>query len=541
MSPPAPDSFRSVRAQAPSRDDATSPSPALVELQEALGSPRSGWILVHGPAGTGRSRLLSRAVQARGGLLFRASPLGAEDLLDDFRTLLLERRGTLPRPEGPGFLPEPGGLPGWRTLLVGLVDQARKGHGPTVLAFDGARWLLESRRRWASEVAEALERARRRGAPVHLILVLDGVEPDLPHALPPPTARIRTGALDLREAARAHGGRDPLEQYALWACLGGDPSRLPSGSRHPGSESGASSAPSEPNAGSHGRESDGPADGEGRRSRWETLVAARVLAREGDLFDAPLRELDRVFQKPARYVSLLRALSEGPLDWPGLRARVRGVQTGGQMAPYLARLESLGVVESLRPLGSPEGSRDRRYRIRDPFLAFWMGCVLPVRSLVDPDDPWPSWVRWVRPRVSAHLERCLPRATADWFRRHARERFSAPGREVGALWGGEAEFPVVGWLANGQICYVETEASGRRSGARVFDDLAEKMRRTRYGIGRQARTPVLVLPRGIDEGLRRRMAREPLTTVLDLSDLMGTVASPGAPGWVEGPSAPLSG
>jgi len=488
----------------------SSPSRAMAELLTALRSPEPGWILVHGPAGTGRSRLLSGAIRACDGLLFRASPLGAEDLLDDFRALLQERRGVLPRPEGPGFLPEPGGLPGWRSLLVGLVDHARKGRGPTVVAFDGARWLLESRRRWAAEMAEALERARRRGAPVHMVLVLDGVDPELPADLPVPTARIRTGALGLREAAEAHGGREPLERFALWACLGGDPSRLPDGDR---------------------------SDGVG----WETVVATRVLARDGDLFDAPLQELDRVFQKPARYVSLLRALSEGPLDWPGLRARVRGVQTGGQMAPYLARLESLGIVESLRPLGSLEGSRDRRYRIRDPFLAFWMGCVLPVRSLVDPDDPWASWVRWIRPQVSEHLERCLPRATAEWFRRHADERFSAPAREVGALWGAEADFPVVGWLANGQICYVETDASGRLSGARLFDGLAEKMRRTRYGIGRQARTPVLVLPRGVDEGLRRRMAREPLTTVLDLADLMGTAAYPGAPRWVDGSWAPESG
>ena len=484
-------------------------STGWVELREALTSPESGWILVHGAAGTGRSRLVSRAVREFGGILFRASPLEGDDLLDDFRSFLRERGGGLPKPEGPGFLPEPGGLPGWRSLLAGLVDQSRKGRGPTVVVFDGARWILEARRRWPLELAEALERAGRRGAPVHFILVMDGVDPEIPAALPEPAARVRTGAMGVREAVRAHGAVTPLDGYALWACLGGDPSRLPRWS------------------------------GDGRS--WEEVVVARVLAREGDLFDAPLRELDRVFQKPARYTSLLRVLAEGPLDWPTLRTRVRGIRTGGQMAPYLARLEGLGVVESVRPLGSSQGSRDRRYGVRDPFVAFWMGCVLPVRSLLDPYDPWSSWIRWVRPRVAAHLERLLPRATSDWFRRHADERFAAAGREVGALWGGEAEFPVVGWLANGQICYVGVEASARVTGAEAFDRLAAAMERTRYGIGRQARTPVLVLPRGIDKGLRRRMAREPLTTVLDLSDLTGLPADPAAPSWLEGSPLPQGG
>ncbi len=481
-----------------------------MELRDAIRSPDSGWILVHGPTGTGRSRLVSRAVRESGGILFRGSPQEADDLLGDFRGLLQERSGGLPSPEGPGFLPEPGGLPGWRSLLAGLVDQARKGRGPLVVAFDGARWVLEARRRWATEVAEALERAGRRGAPVHIILVLDGVDPEIPATLPEPSARIRTGELGVREAIQAHGAVIPLDGYALWACLGSDPYRLPK----PG--------------------------GEGERG-WEEVVATRVLAREGDLFDAPLRELDRVFQRPARYSSILKALAEGPMDWPALRTRVRGIRTGAQMAPYLARLESMGVVESIRPLGSAPGSRDRRYRIRDPFMAFWMGCVLPVRSLLDPDEPWHSWTRWVRPRVPAHLERLLPRATAHWFRRHAHERFAAPGREVGALWGGEAEFAVVGWLANGQICYVEVEASAQVPGAQAFDRLAAGMERTRYGIGRQARTPVLVLPRGIDEGLRRRMAREPLTTVLDLSDLTGLPPDPRAPRWMEGSPVPLTG
>jgi len=465
-------------------------------LREAVSDPTPGWVAVQGPLGSGKTSLLSTVLADRKAVCLQVSPLSDGDLLDDFRALLQDVLGELPRPRGPGVLPDPEGTPGWRTLLLGLVDRASTHGRPLVLALDGWEALVSARRKLTSELAEALERAERRGAPLRVVVTLegggdgagDGPDRSPVEGLPPPARVVRVGPLPLRDAGRAQGGRDARDAFLRWACLGDHPGHLPG--EEPGSD-------------------------------WEEAVIRRVLSPGGDLHDGPLRRLAMTFQRPERYGSLLRALAFGPLDWSQLRRRTPGVQRGGQMAPYLRRLEEMGLARTLRPLGAPEGSRNRRYRLTDPFLAFWFSCMLPVRSHLLTESPEDVWARRVRPRLDGHLARWLPVATAQWFGRHAAERFPAPGRQVGGFWGGETEFQVVSWLTNGQICYVESVWSQEPVGAEAFDDLKRRMKVTRYGIGREARTPVLVVPGGMDEELRRRVAADPLATALELSDLMG--------------------
>lgn len=358
-----------------------------------------------------------------------------------------------------------------------------------MVAFDGWPILRGVRRRLEGEVARALERATDRRAPIHFVLVDEGTGALDASPLPPPQAVLRTGALSLRAAARAQGGRDPWDAFFRWACLGGDPAHLPMDSVREG---------------------------------WDETVRRRVLSVGGDLHDRPLSALTARYQRPARYASLLRALAEGARDWASLRGRARGIESGGQMAPYLQQLEADGFVRTARPLGARPNSRSRRYRIRDPFLAFWFSCVLPGRSaLARRRDPGSVWSEGVRPRLEAHFERWLPVAVEEWFAHHAAERLPASAREVGGVWGDDAEFQVVSWLTNGQICYVAARWSREASGAEVFEELKANMARTRYGIGREARTPVFVLPGGADPELRRRIAADPLALTLDMEDLMG--------------------
>jgi hypothetical protein len=472
------------------------PGPAE-DFEAALGARRTGWMAIHGPAGAGKSALLSRLLAGRGrggrtgpsAVVLRASPLGDEDLLEDLRRAVLDALGEIPRPRVPGVLPDPGGAPGWREILLGLATRAVPAGRPLVLALDGWDEMVGARRRLPAELAEALEEGRRRGPPLLVVLTLRG-EADAPElaALPEPLARVRLGPLSLREAARAQGGRGARDAFLRWACLGALPAQLPPGD--PG-------------------------------ETWEEAVMKRVLHPRGDLHDAPLARVRSAFRRPARYGSLLRALALGPMEWGWVLRETRGIRTGGQLAPYLQRLEAEGLVVSERPLEAPEDARSRRYRLADPFWAFWMSCVLPARSALLAADPAEVWRKRVLPALPAHLSRWLPLAVREWLGTHAQEVLPAPAREVGGLWGGEAAFDAVAWLTNGQICYVEAPWEEGVAEAALYDDLRARMTETRHGIGREARAPVLVVPGRAHEELRRRVARDPLARLLDLSDLMG--------------------
>jgi hypothetical protein len=279
-----------------------------------------------------------------------------------------------------------------------------------------------------------------------------------------------------------------------------------------------------------GRSDQLPPRGYGAAS-WQTAAIERILDPAGDLHDRPLRRLQAEFQRPERYGAVLRALAVGPMDWATLVATAGGVERGGQMAPYLQRLERTGWVTAVRPLGSAPNSRNRRYRLSDPFGSFWFSCVLPFRHELLYRPAREVWSNRIVPALAAHLDRWLPVAASDWFSRHAAERFPASAREVGSLWGDDGEFPVVAWLTNGQICYVHTRWSvsavpeegpgAEMQGLEAFERLEEALRKTRYGIGREARTPVLVTPGPVGPEVRRRVARHPLARLIAPQEFMG--------------------
>jgi hypothetical protein len=460
------------------------------ELARRIELGETGWMALRGLRGSGKSTLLAEALGGRPCVVLQAAPLGPQDLLEDLRQAIRMEFGELPRPLGPGVLPEPEGRVGWRTLLLGLVDRAASGGRAVRLVLDGWEELVGVHGQLPAQAAEAMDRARRRGAPFQLLVTLEATHPDQDElrALGDPLAVVELEALPLRAAARAQGGFEGRDAFLRWACLGGHRAHLPPGLPH---------------------------------DDWETAVVERVLKGRGDLHDRPLRWLRERFSRPERYGSLVRALSLGPMEWAPVLEAAAGIRQGGQMAPYLKRLEEEGIAISERPLDAPEGSRKRRYRLSDPFWAFWFSCVLPVRSALVARDPWNVWREGVRPRLEGHLERWLPMAAREWFRDHARERLPAPTRRLGGLWGGEADFDLVAWLTNGQVCYVDAVWKEGPVKDEALADLLGRMKRSRYGIGREARAPILVVSGPVEESLRRRVAAVPLATLITLDDLMG--------------------
>ena len=464
----------------------------LGKLAALLAGAGPAVVTITGPRGRGKTALLQRALRGSESLHFQGAPLTEGDLLADLEELARAQLGEAPVPRRPGVLPTGTTKAGWLSLLMGLRDRVEDSGKPFTLALDGMETLLSSHRRLVQELSDLVQGVRNHGIPLRVVLCARAkgtLEPltGTRGTLGPADLELELPPLPYRVAGWGHGARDPRDAFLRWAILGDHPAHL-----RPG----------------------------GPRQDLGELVVRRVLEPQGDLHDEPLRRLEATFQRPARYASVLRALAAGPLDWSGILARASGVESGSQLAPYLGKLEEEGLVRVDLPLDAAPGSRSRRYALSDPFLGFWFGSVLPHRSLIASEGAPAVWRDRIFPNLGRHLQGWMEEAARRWLADHAEADFGVPAREVGALWGSEADFPVAGRLSNGQVCYGLVDWEMR------FEELPREMNlrmaETRYGIGRQARAALFFLAGEGSEELRRTLAREPLARVVDLAQLMGS-------------------
>lgn len=419
-----------------------------------------------------------------------------------------EAFATLIRP----FLPDEDPAPsGWAEAMDAVARRA-----PMTLIIQGPRSLAAANRRIWRTLGEAWTRIRRSGARVHVYLVDDqfgladalnaedspfrdraaqlrpGPEPD-----PVETVRIGPGShYDLGVAAPLWTG---MELLVGWALLGGIPSHW---------------------GGSPGRASP-------LRTARERLMPGMPGAcpLDGSL---PDHLLARHVQSPHRYASILRAISMGATNWREVSATVGAASTAkSSSGPYLQRLQELGMIAVDRSLGARSGSRRSRYRLTDPYEAFWWSRVHPRRSaLAVAADPAAFWREQIQPGVAEHVARVLPQVLCGFLLRGAEDYVGSAAREVGPLWGDGFDFPAAATLTNGAVCYTHIHPGPGPASVAALAGLESQMKAARYGFGRQARLRLLVSLSGFTEPLKRESARNPLIRLLDAERLTAPPSGP---------------
>jgi hypothetical protein len=161
---------------------------------------------------------------------------------------------------------------------------------------------------------------------------------------------------------------------------------------------------------------------------------------------------------------------------------------GAEPTRTLERLIQLRLVERLRPVTDPEHGRQRRYRIADNFLAFYLAVLTRYRAEIE-RGLGPSVV----PVLLAHLDDHLGRVWEDAFRAHVRDAAaggqwpegmtppSAPIVAVGPWWStdGTTEIDLValGGRARVPILVGEAKWGSHVAGARIARDLTRAAER----------------------------------------------------------------
>jgi AAA+ ATPase superfamily predicted ATPase len=299
---------------------------------------------------------------------------------------------------------------------------------------------------------------------------------------------VRLGPLPFRAATQLLPGSDPPDLLRAYAVFGGTPAHL--------------------------RQLD-------RGTSLITNLRRLVLERGAPLADRPLAVLEAAAQTPGRYAAILAALGGGEADWSTVHAGVPDLTASGQVAPYLKRLEDLGLLEVRRSLDASPRSRGRRYRITDPFSAFWYRFVLPNRERLVLDGGEDVLGSRIRPALDDHVRTVFPEICRQHMTLDVMETLGVNARQSGSLWGPGYEIPVAGILSSGGAFYggpVLPEGEGTDALYR----LDREIRETRYGFGRERRIRVLFSPASMPAALQREAARRHDVHLVDARALTGS-------------------
>lgn len=461
-------------------------SQELGRLRSALDAPGASVLEVEGPAGVGKTRLVVRAAEASPTLYCRVPALPEPDQIG----ALGRAAAAGPASRGPDAAGDAGAEAGsWHDVFRRLLDVAPAGGTPLVLVLDDAHRLRGSRARFEDALAGTLREARRRSLGLHVVLTartatrpFDGEDADLL------SEELALGPLPFRAAALLLPGRDVRERIVAYSVLGGAPGRL---------------ALVDPEA------------------TLATNVRRLMLEPAAPLAEAPPAMLEREVQTPPRYAAVLRALAWGEADWSRVHEGVTDLTGSGQVAPYLKKLEELGHVEVRRSLDAGPRGRSRRYRIADPFLAFWFRFLLPHAGRLALGEGEALWGDAIKDGIEDHAASVFPEVCRQYMRHDAMELLGANGREVGSLWGPEYDMDVAGALFSGAVFYGLAHWGAVPDGARLMERLNRQIRETRWGFGRELRLRTVFSVRDFPRDLEREAARRHDAVLVGAAELAG--------------------
>jgi AAA+ ATPase superfamily predicted ATPase len=233
-----------------------------------------------------------------------------------------------------------------------------------------------------------------------------------------------------------------------------------------------------------------------------------LLTDSGALVDEPNVLLQSELRETSRYASILAAIADGCTKVGEINGRIRAIKESVSLSPYMERLERMRLVRAVRSLDAEPKSRDRRYFIDDPLIAFWHRFVRPNFSSVADGFGADIWRLKVAPRLDEYMGGAFEEICRGHARRHSQERLPAPAQEVGQLWGADYDIDVAGRLLDGSMLYGECKWRRGAVGEDVLSMLIERAERTGYGRGVEARHFILYARTGYKRGVHERASED---------------------------------
>jgi len=251
-------------------------------------------------------------------------------------------------------------------------------------------------------------------------------------------------------------------------------------------------------------------------------VSHQVLDVAGPLFDYPARAVAARFQKTGRYGAVLSALARGAQTWKEVGDDVPELESGSALGAYAKRLGDRGLLEVRESLDAGPRSRRRRYKLADPYDAFWFRFVAPLadRLMARQMTGVDAWERQIRPQLAPFVARMFPELARAYLARYAHRRVDSDARVVGGLWGEDYDFEAAATLRNGSVVYGHCAWVDHNLGLDALERAKRELRETRYGFGRERRTILLFMKEPPAPELERAALRDPHVEWVDATRMV---------------------
>ena len=453
----------------------------LQQLEREQLRLRNSLVIVYGRRRVGKSTLILHSLEGQRHVYFQATRITASHNLSLFKEALQQALGGNPVLES---------LSTWTGVLSYLPQLM--GEQPTTFVLDEFPYLVEADPALPSLLQRAWDTWEREVSGLKLILCGSSIafmESLLEEKNPlygRQTLKIDLAPLSFREVRLAFPVWTPSDFFSLYGVYGGMPYYL--------------------------RRLDPQAN-------LKQNLLETVLEPGSALFEEPLHLLQAELREVGRYQSVLAAVAAGQSEFGEIVNRIPEFSSGNQLSPYLARLEKLRLLETVRSLDKDQRGRNRRHFLKDPFLKFWYRFVLPHTSVLEAGQAEAVYAARIKPEWSRFMGEAFESICREYITRYG-EELGSPALEVGRIWGADFDLDVVASSLDGTLLLGECKWWEDRVGLNVLDTLRERRMKTPYGRTQPAQY-ALFSRSGFTEELRQHTLDHPEVHLLSLERLLG--------------------
>lgn len=449
--------------------------------------PGPSLVVMYGRRRVGKSTLILRALEGAPRIYYQATRVTDTDNQE-----LFKRAAT--RAHGDDTVLA--GLSGWEALLDYCRRLTESRLPGLTVVLDEFPYLVDDNKALPSIVQKVWDTTRASGNPLKLILCGSAVsfmEELLAERNPlhgRQSAELEVTPLSLREAAEFFPGWSADDQLRAYGVFGGMPYYL------------SLCEPDQPLA--------------------ENILDLTLLD-GAPLRDEPDHVLQAELQNVARYASILRAVADGCTKRPEIMNRVlsKGESTTS-LTPYFHKLEALRLIrrEASLDVRDPDRTRNARFFLEDPFLAFHFRFVLPYRSALEAGQADAVFTEAIAPRLDEYMGERFEEMSRQYVRLHASEFLPSAARVVGRIWASDYDVDVAATLLNGDRVAGECKWWQSPVGANVLDRLRETSRSNKY-YRSNAQIHDLVFSRnGFTDDLSEAVSSDPRIALIDLQRML---------------------